>query len=80
MVERPERLMIETDRHRISGAVTVARDGNRNRISEMLGASERDFIGLTDVTIEPFDGGNVLHCEFLVLARNKIVFALPVND
>jgi hypothetical protein len=46
----------------------------------MLGASERDFIGLTDVTIEPFDGGNVLHCEFLVLARNKIVFALPVND
>ena len=80
MEARPERLMIETERHRIHGAVTVAKDGHRGRISDMLNASERDFIALTDVTIEPLDGRAVLRCDFLVLARSKIVFALPVND
>ena len=77
---RQERLLIETDRHRIRGAVTLARDGFRSRISDMLNAPERDFIALTDVTIEPLDGGPKMSCEFLALARTKIVFAMPVTD
>ena len=80
MDQRQERLLIETDRHRIRGIVTLARNGFRSRISDMLNASERDFIALTDVTIEPLDGGPNLSCEFLALARTKIVFALPVDD
>jgi hypothetical protein len=80
MEERADRLLIETDRHRITGAVTVAKDGHRGRISSMLGASERDFIALTDVTIEPLDGRKSQRCEFLVLARAKIVFAVPISD
>jgi hypothetical protein len=86
MAERSERaagngrLMIETDRHRITGTVTAAKDGSRSRISEMLNTSERDFIALTDVTIEPLDGRPELRCEFLVVARSKIVFALPLSD
>jgi hypothetical protein len=78
--QRQERLLIETDRHRIRGIVTLARNGFRSRISDMLNASERDFIALTDVTIEPLDGGPNLSCEFLALARTKIVFALPVEE
>jgi hypothetical protein len=78
--QRQERLLIETDRHRIRGIVTLARNGFRSRISDMLNASERDFIALTDVTIEPLDGGPDLSCEFLALARTKIVFALPIED
>ncbi|MGA2470861.1 MAG: hypothetical protein ABSG64_09245 [Solirubrobacteraceae bacterium] len=80
MDQAPGRLTIETDRHRISGAVTGTKDDVRSRISGMLGASERDFIALTDVTIEPFDGRPTEHCEFIVVARSKIVFALPVSD
>ena len=57
MENRKERLLIETDRHRIRGEVTLAREGYGSRISDMLNASERDFIALTDVTIEPLDGG-----------------------
>ncbi len=72
--------MIETDRHRISGAVSVAKDGHRGRISSMLGASERDFIALSDVTIESLDGLPERRCDFLVLARSKIVFALPISE
>ena len=69
--------MIETDRHRIRGQVTLARDGFRSRISDVLNAAERDFISLTDVTIEPLDGGPQMACEFLAVARAKIVFAMP---
>ena len=46
----------------------------------MLNASERDFIALTDVTIDPLDGGAQLVCDFLAVARSKIVFALPLED
>ena len=80
MEHREERLLIETDRHRIHGVVTLSRDGFRSRISDMLNAAERDFIALTDVTIEPLDGGPKLSCEFLALARTKIVFALPLEQ
>jgi hypothetical protein len=78
--QRQERLLIETDRHRIRGIVTLARDGFRSRVSDMLNAAERDFIALTDVTIEPLDGGPTMSCEFIALARTKIVFAMPVSD
>jgi hypothetical protein len=77
---RNERVLLETDRHRIRGELTLAREGYRSRISDMLNASERDFIALTDVTIDPLDGGPQLKCDFLALARTKIVFALPLSD
>ena len=80
MEQRQERLLIETDRHRIRGVVTLAREGFRSRISDMLNAAERDFIALTDVTVEPLDGGPPLTCEFLAVARAKIVFAMPIGD
>ena len=80
MENRNERVLLETDRHRIRGEVTLARAGYRSRISDMLNASERDFIALTDVTIDPLDGGPQLTCDFLAVARSKIVFALPISD
>jgi hypothetical protein len=80
MDQRQERLQLETDRYRISGAVTLARDGYRSRLSDMLNATERDFIPLTDVIVEELDGDEAFECDFLVLARSKIVFALPLTD
>ena len=79
MENRHQRVLLETDRHRIRGNVTLAREGYRSRISDLLNASERDFIALTDVTIDPLDGGEQLVCEFLAVARAKIVFALPLD-
>lgn len=80
MENRHQRVLLETERHRIRGNVTLAREGYRSRITDMLNASERDFIALTDVTIEPLDGGSELACEFLAVARSKIVFALPLSE
>ena len=56
---RHERIRVETERHRIEGVMTLARDGYRSRVSDVLNASERDFITLTDVTVAPLEGGPI---------------------
>jgi len=77
---RQERVRIETERHRIEGSLTLARDGYRSRVSDVLNASERDFLTLTAVTVEPLDGGPIELHEYLTLARRHIVFAVAAGD
>jgi hypothetical protein len=69
---------LETDRHRIAGTLTLARDGYRSRVSDILNASERDFIPLTDVTVELIDheGPGTRH-DFLAVSRRHVVIAVP---
>lgn len=78
--QRTERIRIETERYRIEGLLTLARDGYRSRVSDVLNASERDFITLTDATIAPIDGGPVELHAYLSLARRHIVFAIASAD
>ena len=77
---RQERIQIETGRHRIEGSLTLARDGYRSRVSDVLNASERDFLTLTDVTVQPLDGGPVELHDYLTLARRHIVFAVASSE
>ncbi len=77
---RQERVRLETARHRIEGLMTLARDGYRSRVSDVLNASEKDFVTLTDVTLRPLDGGLAEHHAFLVLARAHVVFAVSAEE
>lgn len=77
---RRERIRVETERHRIEGVLTLARDGYRSRVSDVLNASERDFITLTDVTVAPLEGGPVELHAYLTLARRHILFAVSAAE
>jgi Family of unknown function (DUF6812) len=77
---RRERVRLETDRHRIEGVLTLARDGYRSRVSDVLNASERDFLTLTEVTVAPLDGGPVELHPYLTVARRHIVFAVAGSE
>jgi hypothetical protein len=77
---RRERIRIETDRHRVEGLIHLARDGYRSRVSDVLNASERDFITLTQVTVQPLDGGPSEVHPFLTIARRHIVFAASAPE
>ncbi len=79
MDQRRERVRIETERLRIEGVLTLARDGYRSRVSDVLNAAERDFITLTDVTVAPLDGGPTELHPFLSVARRHIVFAVGAD-
>jgi hypothetical protein len=80
MDHRRERIRIETERHRIVGELTLARDGYRSRVSDVLNAPERDFLTLTGVSVEPLSGGPTELFPYLTLARRHIVFAVAAPD
>ncbi len=78
---RQERIRVETLRHRIEGLMTLARDGYRSRVSDVLNASERDFVTLTEASrCEPLNGGPVESHSFLAVARAHIVFAVSAAE
>jgi hypothetical protein len=77
--QRRERIELETTRHRIVGYVTLAENGFRSRVSDLLNASERDFISLTEVTLEPLDGGAAIARDFVAVSRQHIVFVTPLG-
>lgn len=78
MQHRHERVLIETSRHRIAGTLTLAADGYRSRISDVLNATEKDFVSLTDVTVELIGHGGTgtLH-PFLAVSRQHIIICIP---
>jgi Family of unknown function (DUF6812) len=79
MEHRQERIKLETAKHRIEGNLTLARDGYRSRVSDVLNASERDFLTLTEATVAPLDGGPTELHPFLAVARGHIVFAVAAE-
>ncbi len=78
--QRRERIELETPRHRIAGYVTLAENGFRSRVSDLLNASEREFLSLTEVTLEPLEGGPTVTREFVAVSRQHIVFVTPLGD
>lgn len=83
MEQRHERVLIETARHRIAGTLTLAAEGYRSRVSDLLNAPDRDFISLTDVTVELLDvepsAPGTQH-DFMAVSRRHIVFAIPLGE
>ena len=77
--QRQERIQVETHRHRITGDVTLAANGFRSRVSDLLNATEREFISLTDVELIPLDGGEAVRREFVAVSRQHIVFVTPMG-
>jgi protein-disulfide isomerase-like protein with CxxC motif len=80
MQQRQEKVQLETTRHRMTGSVTLATAGLRSRVSDLLNASEREFLALTDVTVEPLDGGPPSHRAFVAVSRAHIVYVTPADD
>ena len=78
---RRQRVVVETTRHRITGTVHLARDGYRSRISDLLNASDREFLALTDAVVEPLGPGEgtVAHA-FLAVQRRHVVLVAPLGD
>lgn len=77
---RTEQVILETERHRITGGLTLARDGYRSRVSDLLNATEREFVPLTDVTVTRIDGrGEPETHGFLAVSRHHIVLAMDAD-
>ncbi len=78
--QRKERIELETGRHRMTGSVTLSQNGFRSRVSDLLNATEREFIALTDVTMVSLDGGETQQRDFVAVSRTHIVFVAPAPE
>jgi hypothetical protein len=78
---RYERISMDTARHRIIGVATLAADGYRSRLSDLLNAPERDFIALTDATVQLLDSDDeaVPH-DFIAVHRQHVVYAFSLGE
>ena len=78
MEQRRQRVLVETNKHRITGVVTMPAGGFRSRLSDFLNQSEREFIALTDAVVAPLNGNRPLEPrDFVVVGRSHIVLAMP---
>lgn len=78
---RDERIIVETDRHRITGLLRLPVDGYRSRLTDYLNASERVFLALTDVEVASLHGtARVEQRDFVALSLRHIVLAMPAED
>ena len=81
MEQREVRIIVETDRHRITGLLRLPVDGYRSRLTDYLNASERVFVALTDVEVAGLQGeSRIERRPFLALSLRHIVLAMPADD
>ena len=78
MDHRLEKVIVETDRYRIEGNLTLPREGYRSRLSDYVNQRDRDFFAFQDATMTPLSGdGDAQVVPFLMVARRHVVLVTP---
>jgi hypothetical protein len=79
--QRTQRIIVETERHRITGHVMLPADGYRSRLTDYLNAAEREFLALTDVEVTALEGSpRIEKRDFIALSLRHVVLAMPAED
>ncbi|CAB4862961.1 unannotated protein [freshwater metagenome] len=80
MEQRRERVHVETERHRISGWLTMPAGGYRSRVTDVLNA-ERHFLTLIDCEVELLEQpGTTTHHPVLAVSRRHVVLVIPQDE
>jgi hypothetical protein len=80
MDTRVERIVLETERLRISGDLHLPREGYRSRLSDYLNHGEVVFIPLANAVLQPIVGeGPDRTRDFIAVARTHVQLAYPAN-
>jgi hypothetical protein len=81
MDTREERVVVETERYRLTGTVRLPAEGYRSRLTDHLNAGEHEFLALTDVEVVSLDEPSrpPTHHAYVALGRRHIVFATSAD-
>ena len=70
---RRERVVVETDRYRVEGMLTLPREGYRSRLSDYVNQRDREFFAINEATMTALDApDHVRHAAFLMVARRHV--------
>jgi hypothetical protein len=70
---RHEAIVLETDRYRIEGKLTLPREGYRSRLSDYVNQRDREFFAINEATLTALDAPDeVRNASFVMVARRHI--------
>jgi hypothetical protein len=70
---RHEAIVLETDRYRIEGKLTLPREGYRSRLSDYVNQRDREFFAINEATLTALDAPDLVRrVEFLMVARRHV--------
>lgn len=76
-----ERIVLETDTHRIVGDLHMPREGYRSRLSDYLNRGDDDFVALSNAEIRDLNGeAKVEDRSFVAVARRHVTLAYPATQ
>jgi hypothetical protein len=76
---RREKVVVETDRYRVTGAMTLPADGFRSRLSDHVNREDLTFFTIVDAELSPLDGGEPWSTPVLMLAREHVRLVTPAE-
>jgi hypothetical protein len=78
---RKEKVVVETDRYRIEGSLTLPAEGYRSRLSDHINRRDQEFFTLLDANLLALDGsGRDWNAPVLMLARRHIRLVVPASE
>jgi hypothetical protein len=78
---REEQVVLETDRYRIVGTLTLPREGYRSRLSDYVNQRDREFFAVSDVTITSLDDTeSTRQASFLMVARRHVTLVALASE
>ena len=76
---RRQRVVLETERYRIVGDVTLPAEGYHGRLSDLLNREGIRFIPLVEATVSDRNGDRPEQRPFIAVAREHIQLAYEAN-
>jgi hypothetical protein len=78
---RQEHVVVETDRYRIEGSLTLSTEGARSRLSDYLNQRDREFFVLRDASVDPLEpsDGERRQEPVVLVARRYIRMVTPAG-
>ena len=81
MDQRRERVVVETDRYRVEGEMTLPSEGFRSRLSDHVNRRDQEFFTVVDAELTAIDGsGRNWRAPVLMLARRHVRLLVPADD
>ena len=78
---REEQVILETDRYRIAGSLTLPREGYRSRLSDYVNQRDREFFAVSDATITALDDtDSTRRAEFIMVARRHVTLVALASE
>src|SRR4029078_9159789 len=81
MENRQEKVLVETDRYRVEGMLTLPQEGYHSRVSDHVNRRDQEFFTILDAQLVAIDGsGRDWDTPVLMLARRHIRLIVPASD